>query len=61
MGLTINMEAGNIAKGDVELLAPVILGALNEAGMHVATAKSKKKARAEAGETMRRLIEGLRV
>lgn len=61
MGLSMAMEAGLVAKQPVKLLAPIVLGAMNEAGMHIAHAKNKKVARKEAGEAFHRVLEGLRI
>jgi AcrR family transcriptional regulator len=54
------MDAGAIAKQPVRPLAHVLMGALDEAALYVARADDVKRARAEVGETLDRLLEGLR-
>ena len=54
------VEEGVIDPQPVEPLAHILHGALNEAGMHIARSADVKAARAEAGDSVFRLIEGLR-
>jgi AcrR family transcriptional regulator len=60
MGLRLVMDAGIVDEQPVDLLAPLVLGALNEAAMHIAHADDQRAAREEAGRTVHRLLEGLR-
>ena len=52
-------EEGHIRAEPIEPLAHMLLAALNEAAMLVANAKNRKKARAEVGETVDRLLARL--
>lgn len=52
-------EEGYIKAEPLEPLAHMLLAALNEAAMLVANAKNRKKARAEVGETVDRLLARL--
>jgi AcrR family transcriptional regulator len=61
MGLEVVMEAGMIERQPLEPLAHLILGALGEAGLMIARAEDQKAARHEVGESVERLLEGLRV
>ena len=61
MGLETVMEAGLIERQPVEPLAHLMLGALAEAGLMIARADDQQKARQEVGESVERLLEGLRV
>jgi AcrR family transcriptional regulator len=61
MGLEGVMDAGLIEKQPVEPLAHLMLGALAEAGLMIARAEDQKLARREVGESVERLLEGLRV
>ena len=54
------VEEGVIDRQPVEPLAHMLHGALNEAGMYIARSGDVKAARAEAGASVFRLIEGLR-
>jgi AcrR family transcriptional regulator len=54
------MDAGRIREGSAISLAYVLGGALDEAAMVVARADDPLAARAEMGQTVRRLLEGLR-
>lgn len=54
------IDAGRIVPQPAKALAHVLLGALDEAAMVVARAEDPSVARAEMGQTMRRLLEGLR-
>ena len=53
------MAAGLIDPGPVGPLAHMLLGALNEAALLVATAKRPKAARAEVGRTVERVLDRL--
>ena len=59
--LTAGIEAGELRRQPVDLLAHALLGALDEIAMLVARADDPARARAEAGETLAGLIEALRV
>jgi AcrR family transcriptional regulator len=61
MGLEGVMDAGLIERQPVEPLAHLILGALAEAGLMIARASDQKEARREVGESVERVLEGLRV
>jgi AcrR family transcriptional regulator len=54
------MDAGRLREGSALSLAYVLAGALDEAAMVVARADDPQAARAEMGQTLRRLLEGLR-
>ena len=54
------VEEGVIDPQPIEPLAHMLHGALNEAGMHIARSQNVNAARAEAGGSVFRLIEGLR-
>ena len=54
------MDAGLIAPAPARPLAHVLIGAVDEAAMVVARADDPAAARVEMGQTMRRLLEGLR-
>jgi AcrR family transcriptional regulator len=65
LGLTRNalsglVDAGHIAPLPVEALAHLLLGALNQAAVSIATADNPSRARADAGVALRALLEGLR-
>lgn len=53
------IEEGFIPPQPADPLAHILLGALNEAAMLIVHAPDKASARAEVGESMRRLMEGL--
>ena len=57
-GLEAVAEAGRLAVDDVDVVAHVLLGALNEAAMLVARAESPTKARRQATAVVDRLIDG---
>jgi AcrR family transcriptional regulator len=61
MGLETVMEAGLIERQPVEPLAHLLLGAMAEAGLMIARAEDHQAARREVGESVERLLEGLRV
>ena len=54
------IDAGRMVPQPAKALAHVLLGALEEAAMVVARADDPEAARAEMGQTVRRLLEGLR-
>jgi AcrR family transcriptional regulator len=58
--LSAAMEAGQIERQPVRPLAHVLIGALDEAALMVARADDVAAARAEVGEIVDRLVEGLR-
>ncbi len=58
--LTAAMDAGLIAPAPARPLAHVLIGAVDEAAMVVARADDPVAAREEMGQTIRRLLEGLR-
>jgi AcrR family transcriptional regulator len=60
-GLQAVMDAGIIERQPVEPLAHLILGALMEAGMVIARAEDVDAARKEVGESVERVLEGLRI
>jgi len=55
------MVQGLIEDQPIEPLTHVLAGALNEAAILVANARDRETARAEAGDTIARLLGGLRV
>ncbi|QNI05068.1 TetR/AcrR family transcriptional regulator [Mycobacterium kubicae] len=57
--LTEAIEAGQLARQPVRPLATVMIGALDEAAMAIATAEDPKRARREIRQVLRRLIDGL--
>jgi AcrR family transcriptional regulator len=54
------MDAGALAVWPVPPLARVVLGALNEAGIAIATADDPRSAREEMGAALAHVLEGLR-
>ena len=54
------IDAGRLIDQPARALAHVLIGALDEAAMVVARADDQDAARAEMGQTVRRLLEGLR-
>jgi AcrR family transcriptional regulator len=54
------MDRDYLERQPIEPLSHVIIGALSEAGLVIARAEEPKKARAEVGATVARLIEGLK-
>ena len=54
------MEAGQIELQPVKPLAHLLMGALDEAAMVVARAEDPERARAEVGQTLNRILDGLR-
>jgi AcrR family transcriptional regulator len=59
-GLENVMNAGLIERQPVEPLAHLVLGALTEGGLLIARAEDRKTARREVGESVDRLLGGLR-
>jgi len=59
-GLAQAMESGALPRQPVKPLAHMLLGALTEAAMLIATAEEPAVVRAEVGESVDRLLEGLR-
>jgi AcrR family transcriptional regulator len=55
------METGLIARQPVAPLAHLIVGALDEAAMYIARADDPGFARREMGESVERMLEGLRI
>jgi len=64
LGMTEQMlaeaiKAGQIARQPVRPLAHVLIGALDEAAMFIATADDPKRARRETRQVLHRLIDGM--
>jgi AcrR family transcriptional regulator len=59
-GLEAAIEQGAIERQPIDPLAHALLGSLIEAGLFVARADDVKAARAEMGEVLRRVLEGLK-
>lgn len=57
--LTEAMRAGQLARQPVRPLAHVLIGALDEAAMAIATAENPKRARRETRQVLRRLIDAM--
>jgi AcrR family transcriptional regulator len=55
------METGLIARQRVEPLAHLLVGALDEAAMYISRATDTAAARREMGESIERVLDGLRV
>lgn len=53
------MNAGQLAVQPARALAHILIGALDEAAMVIATAEDREQARADVGEVLRRLFDGL--
>ena len=53
------MDAGQLAVQPARALAHILIGALDEAAMVIATAEDRDQARADVGEVLRRLFDGL--
>lgn len=53
------IEAGQLAHQPTRPLAHVLIGALDEAAMAIATADDPKRAREETGQVLHRLIDGM--
>ena len=60
-GIENVMSAGLIERQPVEPLAHLMLGALTEGGLLIARSADRRAARAEVGESLDRLLRGLRV
>jgi AcrR family transcriptional regulator len=54
------IDAGRLIDQPARALAHVLIGALDEAAMVVARAEDPERAREEMGQTLQRLLEGLR-
>ncbi len=57
--LTEAMRSGQLARQPVRPLAHVLIGALDEAAMAIATAEDPKRARRETAEVLHRLIDAM--
>ncbi len=57
--LTEAIRAGQLARQPVRPLAHVLIGALDEAAMVIATADDPRRARRETGQVLHRLINGM--
>lgn len=57
--ITEAIRAGQLARQPVRPLAQVLIGALDEAAMFIATADDPKRARRETRQVLRRLIDGM--
>ena len=55
------METGLIARQPVDPLAHLLVGALDEAAMYISRAPDSNAARREMGESIERMLNGLRV
>lgn len=53
------IKAGQLAKQPVRPLAQVLIGALDEAAMYIATAEDPKRARKETKQVLRRIVDGM--
>jgi len=60
LALEAAMDSGAIERQPVRPLTHMLLGALDEAAMYVARADDAKTARREVGETVERMLEGLK-
>jgi AcrR family transcriptional regulator len=59
-GLQSIMDAGYIDEQPIEPLAHLVLGALTEGGLLIGRSEDRETARAEVGESLDRLLTGLR-
>jgi AcrR family transcriptional regulator len=59
-GLTAGMQAGHLERQPLEPLAHILFGALTEGALLIANAGDPRRARAEVGTTVTRLLAGLR-
>jgi AcrR family transcriptional regulator len=57
--LTEAVRAGQLARQPMRPLAHILIGALDEAAMAIATADDPKRARRETGEVLHRLIDAM--
>jgi AcrR family transcriptional regulator len=55
------MDQGIIARGPVDSLAHLLMGAMTEGAIYIAHAEDKPKARREVGENVAQLLSGLRI
>ncbi len=53
------VRAGQLARQPVRPLAHVLIGALDEAAMYIATAEDPKRARRETREALHRIVDGM--
>ena len=60
-GLQAMVDAGLVAEQPLDPLAHMLLGAMQEAGLLIAHAEDKEAARREVGDSLVRLLQGLRV
>src|SRR5687768_9474667 len=60
-GLQLVMEAGLIEQQPIEPLAHLLLGAMAEGGLLIARAEEPAAARREVGDSLDRILQGLRV
>ena len=60
-GLQLVMDAGLIEEQPIEPLAHMLLGAMAEAGLLIAQAEDPVAARQEVGDSLDRILRGLRV
>jgi AcrR family transcriptional regulator len=60
-GIEKVIESGNLETSSAEALTSVLSGAIREAGFFISRAGDKKKARQEIGETVKQLLDGLRI
>jgi hypothetical protein len=59
-GLQSVIEAGYIEPQPIEPLAHLFLGALTEGGLLIGRAEHRERARREVGESLDRILQGLR-
>jgi AcrR family transcriptional regulator len=57
--ITEAIKAGQLGRLPVRPTAQVLIGALDEAAMYIATADDQKRARKETRQVLRRLIDGM--
>jgi AcrR family transcriptional regulator len=60
VGLELAMDAGAMRKQPVDILAAMIFSVINEGGMLIGRADDRKTARRDVGETVHKVLEGLR-
>jgi AcrR family transcriptional regulator len=60
-GLQLVMDAGLIEHQPIEPLAHMLLGAMAEAGLLIAQAEDAETARREVGDSLDRILRGLRI
>jgi len=60
LALQAAMDSGAIERQPLRPLTHMLLGALDEAALYVARADDAKRARKEVGQTVERMLEGLR-